>query len=104
MANSFSELDNKRSAEWRRYFAPAYAAFLTYESSIEDCAQLLDQKLKEFVDAGLPVDLGHWILCFAFDVNGVVTVRRHLSFGGALPWRVYITSIGIGSSDDGLVL
>lgn len=42
---------------------------------MEDCAQLLDQRLREFVDAGLFVDLGHWILCFAFDVNGVVTVR-----------------------------
>jgi hypothetical protein len=75
MANSFSESDNKRSTEWRRFFAPAYSAFLTYESSMEDCAQLLDQRLREFVDAGLFVDLGHWILCFAFDVNGVVTVR-----------------------------
>jgi hypothetical protein len=75
MANSFSVRDNKRSVEWRRYFAPAYAAFLTYETSIEDCAKLLDQKLKDFVDAGLPVNLGHWMMCFAFDVNGVITVR-----------------------------
>lgn len=83
MANSFSERDHKRSTEWRRYYAPAYSAFLTYESSIEDCAQLLYERLNDFVHAGLPVDLAHWILCFAFDVNGVVTVRRHFSFGSA---------------------
>jgi hypothetical protein len=75
MANSFSERDNKRSAEWRRYFAPAYSAFLSYETSIEDCANLLDQKLRGFVDAGLPVNLEHWMMCFAFDINGLVTVR-----------------------------
>jgi hypothetical protein len=75
MANSFTERDSKRSAEWRRYFAPAYSAFLTYEGAVEDCAKLLDEKLKEFADAGRLVNLKHWILCFAFDVNGVVTVR-----------------------------
>jgi hypothetical protein len=83
MANAFTERDNKRAAEWRRYFASAYSSFLTYEGAIEDCAKLLDEKLKEFADAGLLVDLKHWILCFAFDMSGVVTVRCNVSFGVA---------------------
>ena len=83
MVNGFTERDNKRAAEWRRYFAPAYSAFLMYEGAVEDCAKLLDEKLKEFADAGLLVDLKHWILCFAFDMSGVVTVRCNVSFGVA---------------------
>ena len=103
-ANSFSERDNKRSVDWRRYFAPAHSAFATYESNVEDCAKLLNQKLKEFVDVGLPVNLRHWILCFAFDVVGVVTVRRHVSSVKLGPVQGLFPSIGIGSSDAPLVL
>ena len=96
MANGFTERDNKRAADWRRYFAPAYSAFLTYEGAVEDCAKLLDEKLKEFADTGLLVDVKHWILCFAFDVNGVVTVRCNVSF------RVACSSKGLTSFDWGL--
>jgi hypothetical protein len=98
MANGFTERDNKRAAEWRRYFAPAYSVFLTYEGAIENCANLLDEKLKEFADAGLPVDVKHWILCFAFDVNGVVTVRCNDSFAVAYFYRGPISSIEFRSN------
>jgi hypothetical protein len=50
------------------------SALVTYESFVDNCAKLLDQRFREFASAGMSIDLGHWMHCYAFDVIGEITV------------------------------
>jgi len=34
------------------------------------------QKLSEFRESGEKVDLGWWLTCFAFDINGEITTSH----------------------------
>jgi len=72
--NTFATQDNKLAAEGRRKFKPAYDSVLIYESAIEECCDLLQQKLTDLSKSGETVDLGQWLTCYAFDVNAIVTV------------------------------
>jgi len=78
--NIFTTPDNKDGARMRRNFAPAFtmSALLAYEPSTDGCGDLLIQKLKGFAELGETIDLGHWMLCYAFDVQGGITVRSYV--------------------------
>jgi hypothetical protein len=77
--NIFSTHKNKYAAEIRKKYKPAYDAFHMYEGAVDNCSELLVQKLSEFATTGANVDLGWWLTCFAFDVNGEITAScsRH---------------------------
>jgi cytochrome P450 len=79
-SNIFAERDNKEAQRMRRAFNPAFTmtAVLTYEPHVDECGKLLDRKLREFAVAGDVINLGHWILCYAFDIQGLVTVCQLL--------------------------
>ena len=72
--NIFSTHNNAYAAEMRRKYKPAYDAFYTYEYAVDDCTQILEQKFSVFAAENQAVDLGWWLTCYAFDVNGEITV------------------------------
>lgn len=48
------------------------------EPFINNCTALLQQRLDEFANGGPPMDIGHWMQCYAFDVIGEITVSTTL--------------------------
>lgn len=51
-------------------------SMVSYEPYVNDCTQILSQRFDEFAKAGLPVDIGYWMQCYAFDTIGLVTVSH----------------------------
>ena len=76
--NIFSTHNNAYAAEMRRKYKPAYDAFYTYEYAVDDCSRILEQKFSDFAAESQVVDIGWWLTCYAFDVNGEITVRMTL--------------------------
>ena len=108
--NIFSTHDNALAARLRRAQKPAYDALPSYEYAVDDCASIFASKLASFIpnDATQSdtFDLGWWLTCFAFDVNGEITFSKrfgHLDSGkdigniaGALAERLdYCAQVGI---------
>ncbi len=50
-------------------------SLLAYESLIDDCGNLLIEKLKSFAASGETIDLTKWLTYWAFDCQGHITVR-----------------------------
>lgn len=75
-SNIFAEGNNKEALRMRRNFAPAFqmGAILTYEPHMDECSRILKDKFREFAATSDVADIGHWMLCYAFDVQGMVTV------------------------------
>lgn len=78
----FADQDIKRHSENRRQYQSAYSmsSLVSYESYVDECADLFSQRLKEVASAGVPVDMGHWFQCYAFDVIGLITYSKRLGF------------------------
>ncbi|KAH7141120.1 cytochrome P450 [Dactylonectria macrodidyma] len=78
----------KEHAQIRRLYQNTHAmsALISYEDFVDDCADLLDQRLREmtgeFVSLGDKplVDMGHWFQCYAFDVISMITYSTRLGF------------------------
>lgn len=87
MSNIFANRDNKRNAEDRRKQASAFssAAVLTYEKFVEQCVVLLDSKLRDIASKGQVVNLGQWMMCYAFDIQGLITVRQYVPETSQMP-------------------
>ncbi|KAL7620204.1 hypothetical protein AAE478_009197 [Parahypoxylon ruwenzoriense] len=81
-SNMFAEEDNKRHALERKNYQQAYSmsALLSYEPYVDDCIELFSQRLTEAGHAGLPIDMGHWFQCYAFDVIGLMTYEKRYGF------------------------
>lgn len=45
------------------------------EPFIDECSKLFEHRLEEFAKTGAPMDVSHWMQCYAFDVIGKMTVR-----------------------------
>jgi cytochrome P450 len=82
------------------------SSLVTYEPYVDDCARIFCQRLDEMSKAGIPLDMGHWFQCYAFDVIGDITFSKRLGFldagldvggvMGALQGNlVYSTLVGI---------
>jgi Cytochrome P450 len=106
--NIFSTHSNRFAADLRRKYKPAYDALYTYEYAVDDCTSILERKFHSFIsqNQGSDVDLGWWLTCFAFDVNGEIAFSKrfgHLDEGKdigniatALAERLdYCASVGI---------
>jgi cytochrome P450 len=44
------------------------------EDFISDCVTMFETRLGEFADKKEPIDMAHWLQCYAFDVIGEITV------------------------------
>lgn len=73
---NFTTPDNKDAARYRRNFAPVFSmtSLLAHEPLIDDCTNILLEKLKGFAKSGETIDLSHWLTCWAFDCQGHITV------------------------------
>ncbi|KAF3023146.1 hypothetical protein E8E14_013939 [Neopestalotiopsis sp. 37M] len=56
------------------------SSLVTYEPYVDECADLISQRLVELSQGGLHFDLRHWLQCYAFDVIGSITYSKRLGF------------------------
>lgn len=56
------------------------SSLVTYEPYVDECADLISQRLVELSHGGLHFDLRHWLQCYAFDVIGSITYSKRLGF------------------------
>ena len=85
--NIFGDRDPKRHALNRRQYQNTYSmsSLVNYESYVDDCADLLCQRLEEMSakdgsDGAGAVNMGHWLQCYAFDVIGMITYSKRMGF------------------------
>ncbi|KAK6224869.1 cytochrome P450 [Colletotrichum tabaci] len=80
--NMFAVQDAKVHAQLRRQLQHTYSltALVSYEPYVDECARMFKQRLQEVSVAGLPIDLGHWLQCYAFDVIGLITFGSRFGF------------------------
>ncbi|KAI0888741.1 cytochrome P450 [Annulohypoxylon maeteangense] len=80
--NLFAERDITQHSKYRRQFQTEYSmsSLVEYEPFVDECAAVFDQRLQELSQCGLPVNMGHWMQCYAFDVIGCITFSKRLGF------------------------
>ncbi|KAI1142063.1 cytochrome P450 [Hypoxylon sp. FL0543] len=80
--NIFAERNIQVHAQHRRQYQNAYSmsSLVEYEPFMDECADIFSQRLAEFSQSGLPVNMGHWMQCYAFDVIGCITYSKRLGF------------------------
>lgn len=78
----FPDQDIKRHAQSRRLYQSTYSmsALVTYEPYVDECAGIFTQRLTELADGGQPANMGHWFLCYAYDVIGTITFSKRFGF------------------------
>jgi len=72
----FSDRNPERHAAQRRKLGSAYtlSTLVSYEPFVDNCIDILITRFQELAQAGIEVDVGHWLQCYAFDVIGEITV------------------------------
>lgn len=106
----FPDRNMKRHAETRRRFQAMFSmsSLVNYESFVDRCTSIFEERLREFASKGATIDMSHWFQCYAFDVIACITYGNRFGFldegkdiDGAIGqlWRVmrYSTLIGIYS-------
>ncbi|OTB02816.1 hypothetical protein M426DRAFT_322406 [Hypoxylon sp. CI-4A] len=80
--NLFGERNIQDHAQYRRQYQNAYSmsSLVEYEPYVDECAELFGQRLSELAQGGVPVNMGHWMQCYAFDVIGCITYSKRLGF------------------------
>ncbi|KZL83624.1 cytochrome p450 [Colletotrichum incanum] len=80
--NPFAVENPKVHSQLRRHLQSTYSltALISYEPYVDECARILKQRLEEVSVAGLPIDFGHWLQCYAFDVIGLITYGSRFGF------------------------
>ncbi|KAF7536409.1 hypothetical protein G7054_g4544 [Neopestalotiopsis clavispora] len=78
----FSMRSIKTHAQERRKYAAAYSmsTMLSYETHVDQCIDILDQRFREFSSTKQLVNFGHWMQCYAFDVIGKITFSKRFGF------------------------
>ncbi|KAI3319510.1 cytochrome P450 [Xylariaceae sp. AK1471] len=78
----FADQSIERHARNRRQFQSTYSmtALVDYEPYVDQCGDLIAQRLTQMADAGRQLDMGHWFQCYAFDVIGLITYGKRLGF------------------------
>ncbi|TPX11294.1 uncharacterized protein E0L32_001112 [Thyridium curvatum] len=78
----FADDDIQRHARNRRLFQSTYSmtSLVTYETYVDECTDLFSLRLSELAAANVPVGMGFWFQCFAFDVIGLITYSSRLGF------------------------
>ena len=79
----FATRDENVHRIMKRPIAQIYSMsnLVSFEGYVNSTIGYFFQRLEElFVDKGSPVDLGHWLHLFAFDVMGEITFSRRFGF------------------------
>ena len=88
--DQFTCIDENEHTRYRKIVAPVYslANILKHEDYVAKCTTLFLERMTEFADRNVPVDIGHWLQMYAFDVVG------ELSFGNMFGFMEKNTDIG----------
>ncbi|KAH7362190.1 cytochrome P450 [Plectosphaerella cucumerina] len=80
--NLFSDQDVARHALKRKKFAFLYSmtSLVSYEPFVDECADLVCQRLREAAGRGEPVDMCEWMKYYAFDVITALTYGQRFGF------------------------
>ncbi|KAH7021342.1 cytochrome P450 [Microdochium trichocladiopsis] len=80
--NTFSDRSMKRHAQERKWVQASYAmsSLVHYEAFVDNCINLLKERLQEISSSSKPVEMCHWFRCYAFDVIAVITYGKRLGF------------------------
>ncbi|TID21823.1 hypothetical protein E6O75_ATG05218 [Venturia nashicola] len=78
----FSDRNMARHAETRKRFQNLYSmtSLVSYETFVDDCADVFSQRLTEIAQSGKSINMGHWFQCYAFDVIACLTYSRRFGF------------------------
>ncbi|KAK2037087.1 cytochrome P450 [Colletotrichum somersetense] len=78
----FAIEDTKVHSQLRRSLQSAYSltSLISYEPFVDECARIFKQRLEEVSAAGLPIDLGHWLQGYAFDMIGLISYGSRFGF------------------------
>lgn len=78
----FPDQDIKRHAETRKRFQNLYSmsSLVSYEKYVDECIDIFLQKMSSFSRSREPIDMAHWLQCYAFDVMGDITYSERFGF------------------------
>ncbi|VUC35462.1 unnamed protein product [Clonostachys rosea] len=78
--NVFTERNIKFHASLRREYQATFSMsnLVNFEPYVDQCAKLFDQRLHEVSEAGVAIDMGHWLQCYALDVISQITFAERL--------------------------
>lgn len=78
----FADQDMARHANTRKRFQNLYSmtSLVSYETFVDECADIFAKRLQEIADAGEQVNMGHWFQCYAFDVIACITYGSRFGF------------------------
>ncbi|KAI0876529.1 cytochrome P450 [Hypoxylon argillaceum] len=78
----FGDRSIQRHANTRRQLQSTYSmtSLVSYEPYVDQCSEIFSRRLSEMSTAGTPVDMGHWLQCYAFDVIGQITYGKRIGF------------------------
>jgi cytochrome P450 len=71
----FTDRKNAHAAQTKRKFGSTYSAsnLMQYEPFVDNCIEILLQRLEERSASGKIIDLAEWLQYYAFDVIGEIT-------------------------------
>ncbi|EXK49856.1 hypothetical protein FOMG_02336 [Fusarium oxysporum f. sp. melonis 26406] len=80
--NLFNERSLAKHAHDRKQYQSTYSmsSLVNYEAFVDDCAELLKNRLSELCAANQAIDMHHWFQCYSFDVIGMITYGKRLGF------------------------
>jgi cytochrome P450 len=78
----FPDRDIKRHAQTRRVFQGLYSmsSLVSYEKYVDECADILLNRMSICSKRHEPINMGHWFQCYAFDVIGNITFSKPFGF------------------------
>ncbi|KAM0480168.1 hypothetical protein ACHAPX_003993 [Trichoderma viride] len=78
----FPDKDIKRHAQTRRVFQGLYSmsSLVSYEKYVDECADILLNRMSICSKRREPINMGHWFQCYAFDVIGNITFSKPFGF------------------------
>lgn len=78
----FGDQDIRRHADSRRRVQNVYSmsSVMSYETYVDQCADMFAQRLAEIAKAGRPVNLAYWLQAYAFDVIACITFGGRFGF------------------------
>lgn len=78
----FADQNIARHADTRKRFQNLYSmtSLVSYETFVDECADIFAKRLQEIADAGEQLNVGHWFQCYAFDVIACITYGNRFGF------------------------
>lgn len=78
----FPDRNVKRHGDTRKRFSSLYSmsSLVHYEAFVDDCADVLSQRLLEHAMQRKRLNMGHWFQCYAFDVISSITFGGRFGF------------------------